>query len=81
MPAQRPPPPSPFQGSPGPTLLTELQLASRWLISVKTLQNARVVGGGLPYIKIGRAVRYRLIDIEAFETANIRSSTSEDPSK
>ena len=58
-------------------LLTELQLAERWAISVKTLQNRRVSGGFVPYIKLSRTVRYRLSDVLAWEGAHLHSNTSE----
>lgn len=53
--------------------LTETDLAMRWQISVKTLQNARVAGSSVAYVKIGRLVRYRLSDIEMFEHAGERN--------
>lgn len=58
-------------------MLNEKQLAARWNISVRTLQAARVKGGGVPFIRIGRAVRYRLEDVLAYEEAQRRTSTSE----
>ena len=48
-------------------LLTEQQLAERQQRSVKTLQNLRVKGGSIPFVKIGRHVRYRLSDVIAWE--------------
>ena len=57
--------------------LTEKELAQRWSVAVKTLQNQRVAGCGLSYLKIGRSVRYRLIDVIAFEEGARRMSTSE----
>ena len=57
-------------------LLTEVEVAERHRRSVKTLQNERVKGGGIPFVKIGRLVRYRFEDILEYE-ANCRfSSTS-----
>ena len=57
-------------------LLTEHELAQRWSVSIKTLQNRRVTGGGVPFLKLGRSVRYRLADVVAFEEAARRVSTS-----
>jgi hypothetical protein len=57
--------------------LTEAQLAARHQRSVKTLRNARVSGGHVPFVKIGRSVRYRLSDVLAFEDAAFRRSTSD----
>jgi hypothetical protein len=45
--------------------------------SVKTIRNDRVKGNGVPFIKIGRLVRYRLPDVIAWEDANLRLSTSD----
>lgn len=57
--------------------LTETQLAERHQRSIKTLQNLRVTGEGIPFIKIGRSVRYRLCDLLEWEQKNLRSSTSD----
>lgn len=62
----------------GDQLLTEQQVAWRQARSVRTLQNQRVLGGGIPYLKLGRAVRYRLSDVVAWEEARRFSSTSEE---
>lgn len=48
-------------------LLTEEMLAERWVCSVSRLQRWRSMGVGLPYLKIGGKVLYRLKDIEAHE--------------
>jgi hypothetical protein len=57
--------------------LNEKQLAERWGVSVRTLQAARVKGTGVPFIRIGRAVRYRMEDVLSYEHAQLRTSTSE----
>ena len=57
--------------------LTEIQLAERHQRAVKTLQADRLKGGGVPFVKLGRSVRYRLSDIEAWEQAHLMHSTSE----
>jgi hypothetical protein len=56
-------------------LLTESQLAQRWQISAKKLQADRCSGRGVPFVRIGRRVRYRLADVEAYEAANLRTNT------
>ncbi len=56
--------------------LTERQLAARHQRSVKTLRNARVYGGYVKFVKIGRSIRYRMSDVIAFEEANVLASTS-----
>ncbi|MCJ2071263.1 transcriptional regulator [Methylobacterium sp. J-030] len=58
-------------------LLTEFDLARRQNRSVKTIRNQRVLGGGVPFIKIGRLVRYRLSDVIPWENARLHSSTSD----
>jgi excisionase family DNA binding protein len=56
-------------------LLTDHQVAEITGRSRKTLQKDRVYGGGLPFIRFGRAVRYRLSDVQAW-VASQRSFTS-----
>lgn len=63
--------------TPSRHLLTEEQLAARWALSVKTLQAARLKGSLVDFVKIGRSVRYRLTDVEAYENAQLRRSTSD----
>ncbi len=41
------------------------------------LQNLRYRGGGPPYSKIGRQVRYRRRDIEAWAAERVRTSTAD----
>lgn len=58
--------------------LTETELANRWkLRSAKKLQADRLRGTGCAFVRIGRCIRYRLTDIEAFEASNLHKSTSE----
>ena len=38
--------------------LTENQLAERWNVSIKTLQDWRRKGTGVAYLKLGKAIRY-----------------------
>jgi hypothetical protein len=45
----------------------ESELASRWRMSVRTLQRWRRAGSGPPWLKIGGRVVYDLADIRAFE--------------
>ncbi|MET3900670.1 hypothetical protein ABIB57_004636 [Devosia sp. UYZn731] len=60
-----------------PTFITEHELATRQRRSVKTLQADRLKGGGVPFVKFGRAVRYRMSDVLAWEAASVRRSTSD----
>jgi hypothetical protein len=62
--------------SPNPVLLTPDDLASRWQVHPGSLANARSAGVGVPFIKIGARVRYRLADVEAFEAAALVRTVS-----
>lgn len=46
-------------------------------VSVRTLQAWRVRGGGPPYLKIGRAVRYTRRALVQFQIAHTVASTTE----
>jgi hypothetical protein len=48
-------------------MLTRRGLAERWQLSTETLKR-RERCGLLPFLKLGRGVRYRLTDIERIET-------------
>ena len=62
----------------GQPLWAEGDLARYLNISVKTLQANRLKGVGVPWIKVGRLVRYRPPDVLAYEEANLCQSTSSD---
>ncbi len=47
----------------GEKFLTELQLSVRHQRSVKTIRNDRLRGGYIPFVKVGRLVRYRMSDV------------------
>ena len=47
-------------------LLTERDVSKRIIRSIQTLRNDRSKGQGIPYIKVGRLVRYRQSDVEKF---------------
>jgi hypothetical protein len=47
-------------------LLTRKELSDRWQLSTETLKR-RERCGLLPFLKLGRGVRYRLSDIEHLE--------------
>lgn len=57
--------------------LTDIDLAERWNVSVRTIRKWRQAGGGPRFRKFGSAVRYSLADVEAFEEAAARTSTSD----
>lgn len=58
-------------------LLTEQELADRWRSSKKKLQADRLKGTGVPFVRIGRLIRYRLNDVTAYEEENLYRSTSD----
>jgi predicted DNA-binding transcriptional regulator AlpA len=49
--------------------LTERDLAALGLATERTLQNWRLFSRGPRWYKVGRAVRYRVSDVEAWLTA------------
>jgi hypothetical protein len=59
-------------------LLTEIEAAQLRRQSVRTLQAERLRGGGCPFVKLGRSVRYRRLDVLEFIEAKRRLSTSDD---
>ena len=44
--------------------------------STSTLAKLRVYGGGPVYTRLGRAIRYRLTDIDTYMAARLTTSTS-----
>jgi hypothetical protein len=58
-------------------LLTEAEAAQIRKQSIRTLQAECLRGGGCPFVKLGRSVRYRRSDVEAFIRGNVRTSTTE----
>jgi hypothetical protein len=57
------------------TNLDQNDLANRWLLSPRTLEQWRWQGRGPRYLKIGGRVVYRISDVEAFEAANLHANT------
>jgi predicted site-specific integrase-resolvase len=55
--------------------LTQVQVADRWQMSVRTLERWRWLGQGPRFMKLGGRVAYRLEDIEAFEAEQVREIT------
>lgn len=55
--------------------INQKQLAARWAISEATLERWRSVGIGPVFLKLSGQVRYRAVDIEAFEESCLASST------
>jgi predicted DNA-binding transcriptional regulator AlpA len=46
-------------------------------LAVSTLEKMRVTGEGPQFVKLGRSVRYRVADLEAYLAARVVSSTSQ----
>lgn len=67
--AQKPPLPLAYLDTSGTSELTG--------ISESTLEKQRLSGGGIPFIKAGRLVKYAVADIHAWMAARRRCSTSE----
>jgi predicted DNA-binding transcriptional regulator AlpA len=64
-------------GAVADVLLCEKQAAPILGLSVAWLQRKRWEGGGPPYIKYGRAVRYRKSELLAYIEAHSRRHTSD----
>ena len=62
----------------GAGLLTPQEAAAYRRASPSTLTKERCAGGGPPFVKMGRSVRYRRSDLDNWIAANVRSSTSHD---
>ncbi|MGJ0391177.1 MAG: helix-turn-helix transcriptional regulator [Methylocystis sp.] len=58
-------------------LVDEVAAAEILQISRRTLQAWRVKGGGPRYVRVGRAVRYSITDLNSWIDARKASSTSE----
>lgn len=55
--------------------LKQDQVAARWNLSEATLERWRSEGIGPKFLKLRGQVRYRLVDIEAFELSCLATST------
>lgn len=58
-----------------PVYITEKQVAVLTSIAVKTLQGMRIKGTGIPFIKVGRLVRYDIETVHKFMNEHIKKST------
>ena len=59
------------------TLLTETELATLTKKSVHTLRGQRMRGNGIPFLKLGANVRYRMADVQRYFDEHTRQSTNE----
>ena len=61
-----------------PILLSEKEVGQLLGFSVRTLQKWRGEGGGPKFVQVSpRAIRYRMVDIEAWIEGRLRTSTSD----
>lgn len=64
-------------GDPALVLLDQTRLAKLLGCSARTLERQRLEGTGIPFCRIGRLVRYRLLDVSEYLEAQRRRSTSD----
>lgn len=57
-------------------LLTTQQLAQRLGLAPITLQTWRAQGVGIPFVKVGHRVFYRLADVQRYERREMRALTT-----
>jgi hypothetical protein len=58
------------------TIMTVRETAAYLGLTKSTLDGWRCRGAGPIFLKLGKAVRYRVEDLDAFVAANVRTSTS-----
>jgi excisionase family DNA binding protein len=58
-------------------LMKQKEAAELLGVSGRTLEGWRLHGGGPLYVKVGRSVRYRLSDLNAWIEQRVRTSTSD----
>ena len=59
------------------SLLKQSDLEKMLNLKPSTLEQMRLTGRGPKFCKVGRSVRYRLGDVQAWIEANVFSSTAE----
>ena len=62
---------------PALVLLDQTRLAELLGCSARTLERQRLEGTGIPFCRVGRLVRYRLVDVTEFLESQRRRSTSD----
>ena len=60
-----------------PDILPTPEAATYLRLSKPTLERLRLTGDGPPYAKLGKAVRYRRADLDAWLASRLIRSTSE----
>lgn len=67
-----------FDNAPDSTLFNQVVIAHVRDCSIATLERDRWAGGGIPFIKIGRAVKYKKADVVKWLNQHqVQASTSE----
>lgn len=66
-----------FEAAPLSTLLTEDFIAAVRQCSIQLVQAERVSGKGIPFVKIGRHVRYQKSDVVSWLVSRKVNSTSQ----
>jgi hypothetical protein len=67
-----------FYNAPEASLFNQIIIASVRDCSIATMERDRWVGGGIPFIKVGRAVKYKKTDVlDWLDTCQVQRSTSE----
>jgi hypothetical protein len=63
--------------------LSAAEVSQRWggAVSTGTLANWRTQKKGPPYQKLGSKVRYPIVQLEAWEAANMVAANDNEPSK
>lgn len=71
--------PAPSASAPAPIRprVDERAAAARLGVSRRTLQQWRVKGGGPKYLKLGRAVRYDLAELDRWERSRTKMHTAD----
>ena len=64
-------------GDPALVLLDQDRLAKLLGCSARTLERQRLEGTGIPFTRVGRLVRYRLVDVLRHLESQRRTSTSD----
>ena len=60
-----------------PPILNQKQTAKLLTLSERTLERLRVTGTGPRFVRAGRSIRYREIDVETWVASRVVGSTSE----
>jgi excisionase family DNA binding protein len=66
-----------MHSEPQETYLRPREAAEYLRSSESTLAKKRLNGDGPPFVRIGRAIRYRRSDLDAWMARSVRRSTSE----